>query len=141
MKRKALWVLIGVFILGVGTGVFLDRLCIGYRWGEAGIWRGGWAGSPEKRRTRILNAMTHKLGLSDAQRAQIEPILRSAWGDVATHGLTFVESIEHVLQQSADRIRSHLQPEQVKTFNQIMEKFRRKSQQWRQRLGHKGSAS
>ena len=141
MKWKALWVLVGVFVLGVGTGVFLDRFCVGQRWGEAGIWRGKWAGSPEKRQARILNAMTRKLELSEAQRAQIEPILRDAWGDIAILGLGFVESIEQVLQQSADHIRSHLQPEQVETFNQIMEKFRRRSQQWRQRLDQTGPSS
>lgn len=135
MKRKALWVLVGVFVLGVGTGVFLDRFCVGQRWGEAGIWRGKWAGSPEKRQARLLNSMTRKLELSEAQRAQIEPILRNAWSDVAALGLAFVDSMEQVLQQSADHIRSHLQPEQVETFDQIMEKFRRRSQQWRQRLG------
>lgn len=141
MKRKALWVLIGVFVLGVGTGVFLDRFCIDDRWGGARGWGGGWAGSAEKRQARILDSMTRKLELSEAQRAQIEPILRNAWGDIATLGLTFVESIEQVLQQSADRIRSHLQPEQVETFNQRIEKFRRRSQQWRQRLDQKGDES
>ena len=141
MKRKALWVLIGVFILGVGTGVFLDRLCIGYRWGEAGIWRDKWTGSPEKRQARILNVMTHKLDLSDAQRAQIEPILRNGRSDVAALGLAFVDSMEQVLQQTADRIRLHLQPGQVETFNEIVENFRHASQKWRQRLGQERPSS
>lgn len=141
MKWKALWVLVGVFVLGVGTGVFLDRFCVGQRWGEAGIWRGKWADSPEKRQARLLNSMTRKLELSEAQRTQIEPILRDAWSDIALLGLEFVESIEQVLQHSADHIRSHLQPEQVETFDQIMEKFRRRSQQWRQRLDQTGPSS
>lgn len=138
MKRKALWVLIGVFILGVGTGVFLDRFCIEYRWGGVGRWGRGWTGSPEKRQARLLDAMTRKLELSEAQRAQIEPILRNTWREVSTHGLAFVERIEQALQQSADHIRSHLQPEQIETFNQIIENFRHRSRQWRQRLGQKG---
>ena len=141
MKRKALWVLIGVFILGVGTGVFLDRFCVDNRWGGSRSWGRGWAGSPEKRQARILDSMTRKLELSEAQRAQIEPIIRNTWRDVATHGLAFVEEIEQILQQSADRIRSHLQPEQIETFNQIMEKFRRKAQKWRQHLDQKGDES
>ena len=32
MKRKALWALIGVFLLGMGGGVLLDRAYLGF-WG------------------------------------------------------------------------------------------------------------
>ena len=66
MKRKALWALIGVFLLGMGSGVLLDRAYLGF-------WGGGWRGGPEKRQARILGFLSRKLDLSDAQRAEIAP--------------------------------------------------------------------
>ncbi len=135
MRRKALWVLIGVFILGVGTGVFLDRASMKYHWW--GHRRGGWEGSLEKRQARILNFMVHKLDLSDDQRAKIEPILRETWNEVSMLGLGFIERMEQVLQQNADRIRLHLRPEQAAKFDRFVEKFHNKSRNWRERLGEK----
>ncbi|MDE0206914.1 MAG: hypothetical protein OXP66_12920 [Candidatus Tectomicrobia bacterium] len=135
MRRKALWVLLGVFILGAGTGVFVDRACMKFGWwGHEG--RGdGWEGSLEKRQARIVNFMVHKLELSDDQRAEIEPILRKTWDDISTLGLGFIERMEQVLQHNADRIRVHLHPEQTEKFDRIVERFRNKSSHWRQRLG------
>ena len=136
MRRKALWVLLGVFILGVGTGVFVDRACLKYRWwGNEGR-RGGWESSLEKRQDRILDFMDRKLELSDAQRAEIEPILRDTWDGISTLGLGFIERMEQVLQGNADRIRTHLRPEQAERFDRIVERFHNKSRRWRQRLGH-----
>lgn len=135
MRRKALWVLLGVFILGVGTGVFVDRACVKFGWwGHEGR-RGGWEDNLEKRQDRILKFVVRKLELSDAQRAGIEPILRETWDDISTLGLGFIERMEQVLQLNADRIRIHLDPEQIEKFDRIVERFRNKSSRWRQRLG------
>ena len=135
MRRKALWALLGVFILGVGTGAFLDRACMKYHWcGHKGR-RGGWESSIEKRQARILNFMVHKLELSDDQRAKIEPILRETWDDISTLGLGFIERMEQVLQHNADRIRIYLRPEQAEKFDRIVERFHNKSRHWRRRLG------
>ena len=135
MRRKALWVLLGVFVLGVGTGVFVDRACMKYRWwGHEGR-RGGWESSLQKRQARILDFMVHKLELSDDQRAGIEPILRETWDDISTLGLGFIERMEQVLQHNSDRIRTHLRPEQAERFDRILERFHNKSRRWRQRLG------
>ena len=140
MRRKALWVLLGVFILGVGTGVFLDRACMKYHWcGHKGR-RGGWESSLEKRQARILNFMVRRLELSEDQRARIEPILRETWNDISTLGLGFIDRMEAVLQQNADRIRLHLGPEQVEKFDRIVDRFHNKSRQWRRRLGQDPSA-
>ena len=140
MRRKALWVLIGVFILGVGTGAFLDRACMKYRWCGHWGWRGGWESSLEKRQTRILNFMVRKLELSDDQRASIEPILKETWTDVSTLGLGFIDRMEEALRQNADRIRLHLRPEQAEKFDRIVDRFHNKSRRWRQRLGQDPSS-
>ena len=136
MPRKAVWILLGVFILGVATGVFVDRACMKYPWwGHEGR-RGGWERSLEKRQDRILDFMVRKLELSDAQRAGIEPILRDTWDDISTLGLGFIERMEQVLQNNADRIRTHLRPEQSERFDRIVDRFHNKFRRWRQRLGH-----
>lgn len=140
MRRKALWVLIGVFVLGMGAGVFLDRACLKYHWcGHMGRGR-GWESSLEKRQARILNFMAHRLDLSDDQRAAIEPILRETWDDISTLGLGFIERMEQALQQNVDRIRLHLRPDQAETFDRIVEKFRNKTNRWRRRLGQEPSS-
>lgn len=135
MRRKALWVLLGVFVLGAFTGVFVDRACMKFGWWGHEDRRGGWEGSLEKRQARIVNFMVHKLELSDDQRAEIEPILRETWDDVSTLGLGFIDRMEQVLQHNADRIRVHLLPEQSEKFDRIVERFSNKSRHWRQRLG------
>lgn len=140
MRRKALWVLIGVFVLGVGTGAFLDRACLKYHWCGHRGWRGGWEASLEKRQTRILNFMVRRLELSDDQRASIEPILRETWRDVSALGLGFMDRMEAVLRQNADRIRLHLRPGQVDKFDRIINRFHNKSRKWRQRLGQDPSS-
>ena len=140
MRRKALWVLIGVFVLGMGAGVFLDRACLKYHWcGHKGRGR-GWESSLEKRQARILNFMAHRLELSDDQRAVIEPILRETWDDISTLGLGFIERMEQALQQNADLIRLHLRPEQADKFDRMVEKFRNKTNRWRRRLGQEPSS-
>ena len=140
MRRRALWVLIGVFILGMGTGGFLDRACIKYHWCGHRGWRGGWESSVEKRQARILNFMVRKLELSEDQRARIEPLLRETWTDVSTLGLGFIDRMEESLRQNADRIRLHLLPEQVEKFDRIVDRFHNKSRRWRQRLGQDSSS-
>ena len=140
MRRKALWVLIGVFVLGVGTGAFLDRACLKYHWCGHRGWRGGWETSLEKRQARIVNFMVRRLELSDGQRASIEPILRETWREVSALGLGFMDRMEAVLQRNGDRIRLHLRPEQVEKFDRIVDRFHRKSRKWRQRLGQDPSS-
>lgn len=140
MRRKALWVLIGVFVLGMGAGVFLDRACIKYHWcGHKGRGR-GWESSLERRQARILNFMAHRLELSDEQQAVIEPILRETWDDISTLGLGFIDRMEQTLQQNADRIRLHLRPEQAEKFDRIVEKFHNKTNRWRRHLGQEPSS-
>ena len=126
MRRRALWVLIGVFVLGVGTGAFLDRACLKFHWCGHRGWRGGGETSLEKRQARILNFMVRRLDLSDDQRASIEPILSETWRDVSALGLGFMDRMEALLQQHADRIRLQLRPGQVEKFDRIVDRFTQK---------------
>ena len=84
--------------------------------------------------------MVRRLDLSDEQRASIEPILKESWRDISTMGLDFMDRIEAVLQQNGERIRLHLQPEQVEKFDRIVNRFHNKSRKWRQRLGQDPSS-
>ena len=127
--------LIGVFVLGVGTGAFLDRACLKLHWCGHRGWRGGGEPSLEKRQARILDFMVRRLDLSDDQRASIEPILSETWRDVSALGLGFMDRMEALLQQHADRIRLQLRPGQVEKFDRIVDRFQKKSRKWRHRLG------
>ncbi len=117
MKRKALWALIGVFLLGMGSGVLLDRAYLGF-------WGGGWRGGPEKRQARILGFLSRKLDLSDAQRAEIAPILRTTWKELGIVRAEAFRKIDRVLEKGGERIRPVLNPEQARKFERLIKKFR-----------------
>ncbi len=120
MKRKALWALIGVFLLGVGSGVLLDRASLGF-WGGR---HRGWRGDPEKRQARILRFLSRKLDLSEAQRAEIAPVLRTTWKDLGDVRAEMFRKIDRLLEKGRERIRPVLNPEQARTFERLIKKFR-----------------
>ena len=120
MKRKALWALIGVFLLGMGSGVLLDRAYLGF-WGGR---QRGWRGDPEKRQARILGFLSRKLDLSDAQRAEIAPILRTTWKELGDVRAEAFRKIDRVLEKGGERIRPILNPEQARKFESLVKKFR-----------------
>ncbi len=117
MKRKALWALIGVFLLGMGGGVLLDRAYLGF-------WGGGWRGGPEKRQARILGFLSRKLDLSEAQRAEIAPVLRTTWKELGDVRAEAFRKIDRVLEKGGERIRPVLNPEQDRKFERLIKKFR-----------------
>lgn len=126
MKRKALWVLIGVFLFGMLCGVFLDRAVLGFRgWGP---W--GWRGHHEKRQSRLLKILSRKLDLTDAQKARLAPVLRSTWVELEGVRRDAFKRVDQVLTKSADRIRPVLNPEQSEKFEGLLKRFREKRHRW-----------
>ncbi len=122
MKRKALWALIGVFLFGMLCGVFLDRAFLGFRgWGP---WGG--RGDHEKKQSRLLKILSWKLDLTDAQKAQIAPVLRSTWVELEGVRRDAFNRVDQVLARSADQIRPVLNPEQSEKFEGLLKRFREK---------------
>ncbi len=135
MKRKALWVLIGVFFLGMGSGVFVDRAFLGAR----GWWSWGWRGGVERKQARLLKFLSRKLDLSEGQRAKIAPILRETWGELFRLRSGFAQNVDQLLEKSGNRIRPILKPDQAEKFEEITRKFRRRWKKHRRRRGHRPS--
>lgn len=127
MKQKALWALIGVFILGLVSGVFLDRAYL-FQWGPR-HW--GWRGTVERREGRLMRYLSRKLDLSETQRTAIAPILRETRVELFTLGSEFGQKVDRVLEKNGSRIRTFLNPEQTKEFDEIIKKFRNRSRRWR----------
>ena len=67
MKWKALAVLLGVFLLGVGAGIVFDRMAL-HRDGFFG-------GRHRPPMGRILHHLTEKLDLSESQQQDVRDVL------------------------------------------------------------------
>ncbi|MFQ5914146.1 MAG: hypothetical protein ACE5JS_13285 [Nitrospinota bacterium] len=129
MKRKALWVLIGVFLLGMGSGVVVDRAFLGGRgWG---FW--WWKGSVERRQARVLKYLSWKLDLSEKQKAEIAPILKETWGELFSLRKDLGQRIDQILSRTGERVRPILTGDQAEKFDRIVRKFRAKRGRWRGR--------
>jgi hypothetical protein len=129
MKQKALWALIGVFLLGLISGVFLDRAFLG-PWGPR-HW--GWARKAERREARLLKYLSRKLDLSETQRAGIAPILRETRVELFKLRLEAGQEVDRIIEENGNRIRTLLNPEQAEEFDEIIKKFRERSRRWRHR--------
>ncbi|MGH9776098.1 MAG: hypothetical protein ACRD50_14255 [Candidatus Acidiferrales bacterium] len=112
-KRQAALLVMIVFLLGIALGGFSDHL-----WGSH-----IWARGQRPGRDALLNQLTQELQLSADQQKQLASIVddtRSRW-----HALD--ESIrpehERIRQESRDKIRAVLTPEQKPKFEDFLRRL------------------
>jgi Spy/CpxP family protein refolding chaperone len=138
MKWKALVVLLGVFLLGVGGGVVLDRVALP-RDGLAphGVW-----GRHQPPVSRLLQRLTHDLDLSDAQQQDVRAIVMSTRTELDTTRQQMRQRVDDILKASETRIQSVLKPEQREAFKRLMaerRERRKQRQHFRKRHMHRDS--
>lgn len=122
-KRKAaLWVLV-VFVLGAALGgVF------GYFFGH----RGTVVAAPPplsepERRARRLDQLTHDLGLTDAQRQEMDALLLQIHTEYKSirerNAKQLAADTEQERQKSRDQLRAILTPEQKPKFEEFLRRL------------------
>jgi Spy/CpxP family protein refolding chaperone len=127
VKWKAFVVLLGVFLLGVGGGVAIDRVAL-HRDGFAPyrVW--------DRHRppvNRILQRLTHALDLSEAQQQDVHAIVMATRTELDAARQDMRNRVDDILQASETRIRRVLQPEQREAFEQLMAEHRARREQRR----------
>jgi Spy/CpxP family protein refolding chaperone len=115
MKRQALAILLGVFLLGVGGGVVLDRVA---------LYPYDFRGRHEPHADRILHRLTRELKLSDAQQQDVRTILMSTRAELNTTHQHMRQRVDNILKASETRIQHVLEPEQRQAFEQLMVEHR-----------------
>ncbi len=125
MKWKALVVLLGVFFLGVGGGVVLDRVAL-HRYDFSPY---GFRGRHRPPVGRILRRLTHKLDLSDTQEQDVRTILVSTRTELKTTHQHMRKRVDDILKASETRIQRVLKPEQREAFEQLIVEHRARRQQ------------
>jgi Spy/CpxP family protein refolding chaperone len=124
-KRKAAFWVAVVFVLGAALGgVF------GYFYGHRGVVSANNNTPPPsepERRARRLDQMTHDLGLTDAQRTQMDSLLLKIHGDFQvvreTNAKRFDSDMDQARIKSREEIRALLTPEQMPKFEEFLKKL------------------
>lgn len=123
MSRRAYFYFILVFVLGVVVG---SAGTVFYGW-----YSGRWHHRFDEK--RVVHFLRHQLKLSDAQTQQVEQIIQQT--EVKFHDLQqqVEPQFEAVRNESRDRIRKVLNPQQLTKFNQLVERFDARRKRHRQR--------
>ncbi len=127
MKWKALVVLLGVFLLGVGGGIVLDRVAL-HRYGFSHHSFRGRHGPPVN---RILQRLTDELDLSDTQQKDVRTTLMVTRTELQAAHRQMRQRVDDILKDSETRIRGVLQPQQRDAFEQLMAEHRERRQRRR----------
>ena len=113
-NRKALAFLLAVFVLGAAAGV------LGTMWATKTGLAAGSAGPSKFTKPAAMEWLTNELKLSAEQQLQLGPIL----DETATNYEAIRERVrpeyDQVRQQSRDRIRAILTPEQKARFEELV---------------------
>ncbi len=117
MKWKALVVLLGVFLLGVGGGVVLDRMI---------LHRDGFWGRHRPPVGRILHHLTEELDLSEAQQQDVRTLLMSTRAELKTARQQIRQRVDGILKTSETRVQQVLKPEQREAFEQLVAEHRQR---------------
>lgn len=130
MKWKALVVILGVFLLGIGGGVMLDRMAL-YRYSFFQDGSHGFRDGHRPPGGRLLHRLTRKLDLSEAQQRDVGVVLKSTRTELKTMHRQMRQRVDGLLKTSESRIREVLEPEQRETFEQLVAEHRARRKQRR----------
>lgn len=127
-SRKAVFLLLVVFVLGIALGAVGAYLAGGRAWGAKLEGHGS-----QDRRARMLAQLTEALALTPDQQKQVDAILAEMQAKyVAIHEQISPQTAQ-LRQQSRERIRSLLTPEQQPKLDEF---FRRWDEEHKKKNGH-----
>ncbi len=125
MKWKALTVVLGVFIIGLLSGVLLGRFYPKV-YGSAGKYEGkdgrGKSGSRYDR--KFVAKLSKELNLSDQQKTQITPSITQARIELLTVRLGSYEHANKIIAKLETRIKPLLEPKQIERLKEFTKMFR-----------------
>lgn len=135
MKKRAFFAVLGVFLLGLMSGVILAQLSpTPASWG----WKTDQGHSqPGKRggeRRRFVDKLSRELNLSEKQRAAISPILQEAHYALYQARLQSFERYDEIIDGLDKRIRPALMPEQIEKLDELTDKYHRRRLKKRERI-------
>jgi len=135
MKWKALTVVVGVFIIGLLSGVLLGRFYPTV-YGSAGKYEGkdgrGKSGSRYDR--KFVAKLSKELNLSDHQKSQITPSITQARIELLTVRLGSYEHANKIIAKLETRIKPLLEPKQIERLKEFTKMFREQRTRRRVRI-------
>ena len=125
MKWKALTVVLGVFIIGLLSGVLLGRFYPTV-YGSGGKYEGkdgsGKSGSRYDR--KFVAKLSKELNLSDQQKTEIIPSITQARIELLTVRLGSNEHANKIIAKLETRIKPLLEPKQIERLKDFTKMFR-----------------
>ncbi len=135
MKWKALTVVLGVFIIGLLSGVLLGRFYPTV-YGSGGKYEGkdgrGKSGSRYDR--KFVAKLSKELNLSDQQKTQITPSITQARIELLTVRLGSYEHANKIIAKLETRIKPLLEPKQIGRLKEFTKMFREQRTRRRVRI-------
>jgi Tfp pilus assembly protein PilN len=113
VSRRAYFYFILVFVLGVVVG---SAGTVFYGW-----YSGRWHHRFDEK--RVVHFLKRELKLSDAQTQQVEQIMQQTDGKFRDLQQQVEPQFEAIRNESRDRIRKILNPQQLAKFNQLVQRF------------------
>lgn len=106
MRNKIVITSVIIFLIGVATGIFLDRIISGKRYSY----------KTNDMKEKMLKKFTRELKLSKEQQDKISAILDKHYDEISK----LRQSLRETMREA---IREHLTPEQQEKFNEIVKKW------------------
>ena len=125
MKWKALTVVLGVFIIGLLSGVLLGRFyptVYGSLGKDEGKDHRGKSGSRYDR--KFIARLSKELNLSDQQKTEIIPSITQARIELLTVRLGSYEHANKIIAKLETRIKPLLEPKQIERLKEFTKMFR-----------------
>jgi hypothetical protein len=112
----------GLFVVGILIGVLGTHLYYARELGRPG-------GPPRLGARLFMERLERDLDLTAGQRASIEEILRQSWEESEALRQRLTPAVHAQLEATVERIREVLRPDQRRTFDELHERHRRRSEQ------------
>jgi len=135
MKWKALTVVVGVFIIGLLSGVLLGRFYPTV-YGSALKYEGkvGRSKSGSRYDRKFVAKLSKELNLSDQQKTQITPSITQARIELLTVRLGSYEHANKIITKLETRIKPLLEPKQIERLEEFTKMFRERRKRRRVRI-------
>ncbi len=135
MKWKALTVVLGVFIIGLLSGVLLGRF-YPIVYGSAGKYEGkvGRTKSGSRYERRFVKKLSKELNLSEHQRTQITPSITEARIELLSVRLGSYDNADTIISKLEMRIKPFLEPKQIERLEELTKKFRERRTRRREHI-------